>query len=273
MIRYSVIIPFRDSRELLEKALRSIPDRTDIQVIVADDNEVPLQPASFYSYASLNWFAVDCHKGAGYARNCALNVVRGKYILFCDSDDYFTLGAFDVFDRYLDACNDITFFNVNSERLQGSGPAFRHWRKRIYLHRYLHGGGDDGLRYRWDAPWGKMYRTEFVRSGGYVFGETMVSNDDIFSVHTGHAASRIGVDSEHPVYVATIRNGSLSRTKTKECMFINYCVHVEKLAFLIEVGREDLCGWLWMHKLRALLMFGTREYKRYREYAEILNKN
>lgn len=268
MIRYSVIIPFRGSRELLEKALASIPDRSDIQIIVADDNEVPSRPVSFFSHASLDWFAVECHKGAGHARNCALDVARGEYILFCDSDDYFTTGAFDVMDRYAADYNDITFFNVCSKRISGLGPAFRHWRKRIYLHRHLLRGWEDGLRYRWDAPWGKMYRAEFVRSGGYMFGETMVSDDDMFSVHTGHAALRIGVDAGHPVYVATTRKGSLSRTRTKENMFTNYCVHVAKLAFLIDVGRRDLCGRLWMHQMRALLMFGIEEYRRYREYAK-----
>ena len=265
---YSVLIPFRGSTDLLMKTLTSIPDREDIQVIVADDNDVPVALDFEYSNAELAYFAVEDHRGAGHARNCALEKVNGRYILFCDSDDYFAKGAFDIMDRFLSVENDITFFNVDSKCLVGFWPAFRHWRKRIYVRRYLRDGSEINLRYRWDAPWGKMFRTEFILSGGFRFGETMVSNDDMFSVRTGHAALRIGVDAGVPVYFAIKRKGSLSRTKTKGCMFTNYCVHIEKLAFLVEVGREDLCNRLWMHQLRALAFFGFGEYKRYRAYAK-----
>ena len=100
-----------------------------------------------------------------------------------------------------------------------------------------------------------------------MFDETTVSNDDLFSAHTGHAAVSIGAD-RHSVYVASVRDGSLSRIKSKEYMFANYCVHIEKLAFLAGIGRMDLCNRLWMHQLRVLVMFGIGEFRHYREYAK-----
>ena len=39
MIKYTVIIPYRDRPLLLNKALRSIPEREDIQIIVINNNE------------------------------------------------------------------------------------------------------------------------------------------------------------------------------------------------------------------------------------------
>lgn len=253
---YSVIIPFKGSVEMLSKALKSIPDRADVQVLVADDNDEFVGLTSPFKQVTLEHFAVGEHRGAGNARNLALQKVKGRFILFCDSDDWFAQGAFDVFDRYLDADNDITFFNVDSIRLSGRAPAFRHLRKRLYLRRYLRYGNEDGLRYRWDAPWGKMYKATYVLDGGYVFGETPVSNDDLFSVHTGHAARKIGVDWRRPVYVCTSRSGSLTSDKTRENCLTNYRVHLEKLDYLRSIGRPDLCRRLWMHKLRLLLRCG-----------------
>ena len=37
-IKYSIIIPHKNSPDLLKRCLESIPDRTDIQVVVVDDN-------------------------------------------------------------------------------------------------------------------------------------------------------------------------------------------------------------------------------------------
>ena len=256
LFSYSVVIPFKGNVEMLESALRSIPDRDDIQVLVADDNYDFVEFDSPFKLAAFEHFVVDEHRGAGHARNLALQKVKGRFILFCDSDDWFAQGAFDVFDRCLDTGNDITFFNVASVRLFGFGPAFRHLRKRLYLRRYLRCGNEDGLRYRWDAPWGKLYKATYVLDGGYVFGETPVSNDDLFSVHTGHNAGKIGVDVQQPVYVCTSRSGSLTSDKSRGTCLTNYRVHLEKLDYLRSIGRPDLCRRLWMHKLRLFLRCG-----------------
>ena len=37
-VKYSIIIPHKNSPDLLKRCLESIPDRTDIQVVVVDDN-------------------------------------------------------------------------------------------------------------------------------------------------------------------------------------------------------------------------------------------
>ena len=38
MINYSIIIPHKNSPELLNRCLASIPQRNDIEIIVVDDN-------------------------------------------------------------------------------------------------------------------------------------------------------------------------------------------------------------------------------------------
>lgn len=41
MINYSIIIPHKNIPDLLQRCLNSIPRRTDIQIIVVDDNSDP----------------------------------------------------------------------------------------------------------------------------------------------------------------------------------------------------------------------------------------
>ena len=69
MKRFSIIIPHRGDVSLLERAIASVPVRDDIQLLVEEDTD-------------------GC--GAGYARNRALGKASGEWLLFLDSDDYFT---------------------------------------------------------------------------------------------------------------------------------------------------------------------------------------
>lgn len=263
---YSIIIPFRGNDECLYIALASIPDRTDIQVIVVDDNERPHSIKNPFSSACCELIVPQVHKGAGHARNEALGIAKGRYVIFCDADDFFSENAFSVFDRHIDDNSDITFFGVDCIRLVDGRKGRRHLRKNCQIRSFLLHGKEDGLRYRWDAPWGKMYKRAFISSGGFLFDETEVSNDDIFSVQCGHNAVSISADKER-VYVVTDGRGfhSSLTSRSREKMFINYCVHLRKLVYLAVIGRKDLCRRLWMHNLRAFFFYGPTEYLRYKK--------
>lgn len=264
MILYSVIIPFKGDFSFLKRALSSIPSRKDIQVIVADDNDVKITVPDTDCF-DLCYVHLSEHHGAGHARNVGLQHVRGEFVVFCDADDFFSLGAFETFDRAALQNNDITFFGVDSIRLCDGRKGLRHLRKRFQISQYRRTSIEDNLRYRWDAPWGKMYKASFLREGGFVFDETPFSNDDMFSVRTGYAASTIGVVDE-VVYVVSDSRGygkSLTSNKSSEAMFVNYCVHLDKMSFLRQVGRPDLTERLWMHELRVLFRYGFSELKRY----------
>ena len=50
--KYSVIIPHKNTPELLQRCLASIPKRVDIQVIVVDDNS-DLDKVDFYHFPGI----------------------------------------------------------------------------------------------------------------------------------------------------------------------------------------------------------------------------
>lgn len=104
MYNHSIIIPYRDKYDLLCKAVASVPDREDIQVIIIDNSEQPLSQERIpkKKQATILFLTSDPTKGAGCARNVGLEHISGKYTIFLDADDYFTPDAFVAFDRYLD---------------------------------------------------------------------------------------------------------------------------------------------------------------------------
>ena len=126
---YSVIVPYRDKYDLFIKAIDSIPDRDDIQIIVVDNSLEPLSiddKIPVKRFASIEYTTSSKVKGAGCARNVGLCHVRGQYTLFLDADDYFTNDSFNVFDGYLNKYYDIVFFNTTSICLCDGKKSKRH---------------------------------------------------------------------------------------------------------------------------------------------------
>ena len=125
---YSVIVPYRDKYELFIKAVDSIPDRVDIQIIIVDNAQKKIEKSKIpvKDIANICYVVSSPTRGAGGARNEGLKHVEGKYLLFLDADDYFASDAFCAFDRYLDESYDIVFFKSTSVKLGTGEESNRH---------------------------------------------------------------------------------------------------------------------------------------------------
>ena len=213
MISYSIIIPSKNLPDLLQRALDSIPRRDDIQVIVVDDASDP-GLVDFASYPGLGDPCVEVvftkeARGAGYARNAGLERAAGRWTLFLDCDDLFTPECLTLLDAHLEDDADIVFFNITSAYSDDLGYSPRHLARSEYFTAYDGARREFCCRYLYTEPWGKMFRTEFLREDGFRFEETPLANDYRFSVMTGIAARRVVTDPR-PLCCITERRGSLS---------------------------------------------------------------
>ena len=213
MVDYSIIIPSKNLPELLRRALDSIPHRDDIQVIVVDDDSDP-GLVDFSSYPGLDDPRVEVlftkeARGAGYARNAGLARAAGRWTLFLDCDDLFTPEASALLDSHRDDDADIVFFNVTSAYSDDLTYSPRHLARSEYFTAYDGARREFCCRYLYSEPWGKMFRTAFLRDGAFRFDETPLANDFRFSVATGLAAGRVVTDPR-PLCCITERRGSLS---------------------------------------------------------------
>jgi glycosyltransferase involved in cell wall biosynthesis len=270
MINYSVVIPFRGDAALLHKAVTSVPDRTDIQIIVVDNNpqSLPLPERPVAQHAILLYLTSDPSMGAGRARNEGLRHVKGRWILFLDADDYFTPQAFDAFDRYLESDADLIFFDADSINLRDGSHGNRHKMIHKFLGTYLKTGSEDSIRYLFVNPISKMMHTSFILDGGFQFDEIKVSNDQMFSIYTGHAAKKVEADPD-VVYIITDgeRNSSLTRTRNAENQFIRYQTAIRQYHFMESIGRLDLRFHLLSFVIHAFKDFGFKEGMKYLQYA------
>ena len=210
-MKYSVIIPYKDIVDLVVRAVQSVPDRPDIEVIIINNGTTEL-PASLFAgrhNVQVLWDAIG--KGAGAARNVGLEHAKGEWLLMLDADDFFTENAFEIMDRYAEGEEDITFFYTTSCDSDSLAPSNRQEDTNELLDAYLQTKDEGGLRYGWSSPWAKMIKRSLVEEKQIRFDEIQVSNDVLFSVKTGFWAQSITASKEQ-IYCITTRQGSLTQT-------------------------------------------------------------
>lgn len=119
-MKFSVIIPVYNSREYLRECVDSVLEQTgaDFEILLVDDGSTDGESGALCD--TLAREHPDCirvlHKpngGAGDARNAALPLAQGDYVLFLDSDDTFVPEAFSVLAEHLVLCQaDICSFGM-----------------------------------------------------------------------------------------------------------------------------------------------------------------
>ncbi len=214
VIKYSIIIPHYDAPVLLERLLNTIPERKDIQIIVADDCspgcETYLQKYPFLKRNNVEFHITDRNGGGGYARNEGLKHARGKWLLFADADDLFVNGFDATLDKYYHAEEDIVFFQIKSVFSDDlSRHSDRDASRTAMLNRYIRTNDDKILRYHFIEPWAKMIRRDLVVSHNVMFDETKVANDYFFSIQTGFYAGKVRM-ADTCIYILTQSEHSVS---------------------------------------------------------------
>ena len=207
MIKYSYIIPHKDSIKLLQRCINSIEDKENSQIIVIDDNSKNQDEiiAAIGTFPSVELILSKHNIGAGAARNLGLKKAIGKWILFADADDFFNEGYIHAVDKYYNSHNDIIIFDTNSrisDSLQITENRFPEWS--VIIKRR------DFERSKWVIPvvWGKLYLRRFIDENSICFDEVFASNDVMFCYKANLLAKSYLID-DYVLYCSTKNSNSL----------------------------------------------------------------
>jgi len=167
--------------------LDSIPDRSDIQVVVVDDLSDQVCFDLLESGAKNVTFYQLSKKGyAGAARNFGMSIAVGDYILFADSDDIFADNAFPIFDESIRSNADLIVFGTKSFIEGGGGRGTRDdYRSRELLNTPVRAA------LRAVPPWAKLVRRRLIDDCGLCFNEVVAANDVVFSTKLACVATEI----------------------------------------------------------------------------------
>lgn len=89
----SVITPVYNAGKVIEKTLHSIFNQTykDIEIVLVDDcskdNSGEVIARYLVEHPEIVYYRQETNKGAGAARNKALELAKGQYVAFLDADD------------------------------------------------------------------------------------------------------------------------------------------------------------------------------------------
>lgn len=220
--KISVILPVYNVEDYLSETLDSILNQSmidDIEVIMVDDGSTDRSRYIIESYALdyVNFHAF--HKkneGQGIARNYGLELAKGDYIHFLDSDDYMPLKAYETLYA-LALKNDSDFAIANVLRF----ARYNAWHDNLFKNS-LEGVDevidsttlDEMPSLVWDTiTCNKLYKRQFLLENDIRFPDKKISFEDIpFSLKSYILAKSISITPE-VCYYWRFRNDHTSTTQ------------------------------------------------------------
>lgn len=106
----SVVIPVYNREQLIGKTIKSILEQTynNFEILIIDDNSTDgtKEAITKINDSRIRYFKQEYNQGPSAARNRGINVSKGNYIAFLDSDDLWDTNKlsdqFKIFDQYKD---------------------------------------------------------------------------------------------------------------------------------------------------------------------------
>jgi len=228
---YSIIIPHFNDFERLKKLISTIPARDNIEVIIIDDNSQTFPDINSFPDRKIKILLNDSGvQSAGACRNIGLKKAKGKWLLFADSDDYFTENSFEILDKYSRGKSDVVYFSPLSIINGTVISSKRHIPYKSLVNLFIT-DKDFSINYLSDVPWSKLISRRLVLQNLIFFEEVFAANDVIFSLLVGLKAKSINAVDE-PIYCVTERINSLTMLRDKKTIRCRFEVIMRKNTIL-----------------------------------------
>jgi glycosyltransferase involved in cell wall biosynthesis len=252
---FTIIIPHKNTPELLLRCIESIPKSPKIQIIIIDDNSEFYNANIFNAISSTNpfiqIFKLKESKGAGYARNFGLKNAKGKWILFADADDFYSNNLNILLNDYYNSEDEIIFFKTSSYNENNYNKNHRSKSNNIPINLWLNNiYSNEDLLFATVVPWNKMIKKDFLLNYNIQFEEILAANDLLFSKKCAIFAKKVkAIDLD--VYFVTYTENSLSTVLTKEKHYSRFLCGLTTNDFLIYNGYGHRISSIMYELLRS----------------------
>lgn len=185
LLKISIIIPIYKVEQFLMECLESIINQTyrNLEIILVDDGSIDNSGKICDKYATCDSRIKVIHKkngGVSSARNAGLDIAKGDYICFIDSDDWIEVNALEsCISHLLENGSELCFFNYDQvyeggkrilkEVIPGDQEFFDDLDNLDTLYKYMN----------WTASWNFLFKTSLV--GNLRFNEELwIGEDTVF---------------------------------------------------------------------------------------------
>lgn len=206
MYSLSVIIPVYNTEQYIERCIESLINQTlnDIEIIIIDDGSTDKSLEiinSFKEKYSHMRVITQSNSGQGSARNAGINIAKGKYITFVDSDDWLEDRCLE--ELYSIAVNseaDIVICNMkkvydNYCRYDEMPPFTK---ERLTRHE----GIEEILKDKEikSYPCAKLFRRELFVKNNILFPENMYYEDLAIGIQLFYFSNKVVLDNYYGYY-------------------------------------------------------------------------
>lgn len=188
----SIVVPVYNSERYLRECLDSVLSQThsNFELICVDDGSTDSSAGILREYKDRDGRVrvfTQVNQGPGIARNVGLDVSKGKYIYFLDSDDFI---APEMLSNCITALeqsgDDLVAFGYNEYNMETGSTRKSHWSGSLSGLPACGGcwrDDPDHLFYIYqNVPWNKFFRTSFLKENDIRFQDIPLTEDMMFSV-------------------------------------------------------------------------------------------
>jgi len=202
--KVSVIIPVYNAEEYLRQCLDSVVNQTlsEIEVICINDGSTDSSLEILKKYAKTDDRIIIINQqnhGAGGARNSGLDVARGEYLYFLDSDDWLELEAMEILYNHAKSGNlDILNFDrFRYDAVMNKKYAYTMYDKSQVPDVYSAENVPDIYKTTTPVPWNKLYKHSFIKEKKIRFQNLKTCNDVYFVYSALALAGRVAIMNKH----------------------------------------------------------------------------
>lgn len=218
----SIIVPVYNVETELERCVYSLVHQTykTIEIILVDDGSTDSSGALCDALAEIDERISVVHKsngGLSSARNAGLDMARGDWLLFVDSDDYIDLDACMRFIQETSKDNpDIIVGELFEEREGSRKPTLRHGIEEGRLYKAFEFVAIAIAHREFYAPvWQNCYKRSYWEAKGLRFAEGLLHEDMEIQPRLFLGASTVTYLSG-PFYHYVLRDGSIMRSSNRD---------------------------------------------------------
>lgn len=246
-ILVSVIIPVYNVEKYIEKCIDSVIQQTytNIEIICVDDGsrDDSVKIIREKEEDRIQIISIE-NSGASVARNTGLDIARGKYVYFLDSDDYLELNAIELLVKQAEESSlDALFFYADvvfeSAEIEERNKGFKQYYVRKGTYEGVYGGDDFfvALVNNWDFKPSvclMFLNRQFLEDIQLRFYPGIVHEDNLFTIRLLQKAQRCMFLNE-PLYKRMVREASIMTSKKNiRYAYGFYVCHREILSYLGE---------------------------------------
>ena len=255
-MRISIIIPVYNVGSLLRKSVDSVLPQLscDCEIIIVDDGSTDGSGDICDEYSDIKNTTV-VHKtngGLSSARNAGIDIAKGDYILFLDSDDYLRPGTIRVlttlaqqsekFDFLQYRYDEVSDYSDLKEAGEVCGLFETTDRRQMFERKFSLGGiGASACT--------KLISKDVFRT--LRFKEGIIHEDEQFTIHLINRAEK-AIYISNPLYMYVQRPGSIITSRFTRKRLDIIPVLQEQIEILLTNGYDDLAN-LVINKLFTAL--------------------